>query len=477
MLAAWARWIVKDIGVGGAMDEGNDPVTGMRFPHAARLELDELLEQLVARARDVQDSQGRLRGLLRAYLAVARTDDLDVVLWHILEAARELVNARYAALGVIAEGRLVRFLHTGMADDVVAAIGHLPEGKGLLGLLVDYPQSLRLGDIAQHVASVGFPEHHPPMRSFLGVPIHVADRVFGNLYLTEKQGAAEFTADDEELAQALAAAAAVAIENATLLAESRRRQVWQAAMTDLTTALLGGEDPDRVLRRLVQRARDTLHAVGAGVTLPTADEATWRVAVTEGVYTHWQDDPVPVHGSATGAAIAAGGLVVIADPVTDERTTETGGEGMGLIGETVAVPIRGEHGITGVLLASRHPGEGGFDPLDREMICAVAAHAGLAVELAQVRHDNERLHLIEDRAEIAEDLRHRVIQRLFALGLALQGAASRATKPQIRGLIETQINEVDAIIREIRAAVFSLDRQADPGPAPNQGEPTGSPPG
>jgi GAF domain-containing protein len=460
------------------MDERNDPVSGLRFPHAARLELDELLDQLVARARDVQDSQGRLRGLLRAYLAVARADDLDVVLRHIVEAARELVNARYAALGVIAGGRLVRFLHTGMPGDVVTAIGHLPEGKGLLGLLVDYPQSLRLRDIAEHVASVGFPERHPPMRSFLGVPIRVADRVFGNLYLTEKQGAAEFTGDDEELAQALAAAAAVAIENATLLAESRRRQVWQAAMTDVTTALLGGEDPDQALGLLVRHARETLHASGAGVTLPTADEATWRVAVTDGVYTQWQDDRVPVNGSATSAAIAADDLVVITDPITDERTAETGGRaGVDLIGETVAVPIRGEHGITGVLLASRRPGETGFDPLDREMICAMAAHAGLAAELVRVRRNNERLHLMEDRAEIAEDLRHRVIQRLFGLGLALQGAASRTAKLEIRGLIQTQIDEVDAIIREIRAAVFSLDRQADSGPARSQGDPTGTPPG
>jgi signal transduction histidine kinase len=192
------------------------------------------------------------------------------------------------------------------------------------------------------------------------------------------------------------------------------------------------------------------------------------VAITEGVYTQWQDDPVPVHGSATGAAIAADDLVVI----TDARTTETGGrEGMGLIGETVAVPIRGEHGTTGVLLASRHPGEGGFNPLDREMICAMAAHAGLAAELAEVRRDNEQLHLIEDRAEIAEDLRHRVIQRLFALGLALQGAASRTTKPEIRGLIETQIDEVDAIIREIRAAVFALDRQTTARPDADEGGP------
>lgn len=455
------------------MDEATDPVSGMRFPHAARLELDELLEQLVARARDVQDSQGRLRGLLRAYLAVARADDLDVVLRHIVEAARELVNARYAALGVVAGGRLVRFLHTGMPAEVVAAIGHLPEGKGLLGLLVDYPQSLRLREIADHVASVGFPEYHPPMRSFLGVPIRVADRVFGNLYLTEKQGAAEFTADDEELVQALAAAAAVAIENATLLAESRRRQVWQAAMTDVATALLAGDDPDQALRRLVRHARDTLCAAGAGVTLPTTDEATWRVAVTEGVYARWQDDPVPVHGSATGAAIAADDLVVIGDPGTDERAVVTGGQGVGLIGETLAVPVRGEHGITGVLLASRRPGEGGFDPLDREMICAIAAHAGLAVELAQVRRDNERLHLIEDRVEIAEDLRHRVIQRLFGLGLALQGAASRTTKPEIRGLIEAQIDEVDAIIREIRAAVFSLDRPPHSDAAESRGGPAG----
>ena len=185
-----------------------DPAGGMVFAQVARLELDDLLEQLVSRAQDVQDTQGRLRGLLRAYLAVARADDLDVVLRHVVEAARELVNAGYAALGVVSGGRLVRFVHTGMDPDVVARVGHLPEGKGLLGLLVDYPQSLRLRDIAEHVASVGFPEHHPPMRSFLGVPIRVADRVFGNLYLTDKQGADEFTADDEELVQALAAAAA-----------------------------------------------------------------------------------------------------------------------------------------------------------------------------------------------------------------------------------------------------------------------------
>jgi GAF domain-containing protein len=431
----------------------------MMFPQVARLELDELLEQLVSRARDVQDAQGRLRGLLRAYLTVARADDLDVVLRHIVEAARELVNAGYAALGVVSRGRLVRFVHTGMDPDVVARVGHLPEGKGLLGLLVDYPQTLRLRDIAEHVASVGFPDHHPPMRSFLGVPIRVADRVFGNLYLTDKQGADEFTGDDEELAQALAAAAAAAIENATLLAESRRRQTWQTAMVEVTTRLLGGADPDEVLRRLVHSARATLRGDGAGVSVPTDDPDEWRMAATEGTYQPWQGAIFRTEGTVTGAAIAAQGLVVVADPGSDPRTPAAAERVSGMIGETMAIPMIGD-GVNGVLAVSRRPGHEPFDDLDRDLITAVAAHAGLVVHLTQVRRDNEQLRLIEDRAQIAEDLRHRVIQRLFGHGLALQATASRAANPQTRTAIESQIDEVDAIIRDIRAAIFTLNPPA-----------------
>lgn len=441
------------------MGEQKDPVNALSFPNVARLELDDLLEQLVARAQDVQDTQGRLRGLLRAYLAVARTDDLDAVLRHIVEAARELVNARYAALGVVAGGRLVRFVHDGMPGDVVARIGGLPEGKGLLGLLIDFPQSLRLNSIADHVASVGFPHEHPPMRSFLGVPIRVGDRAFGNLYLTEKQGSGEFTPDDEELAQALAAAAAIAIENATLLTDGRRRQAWQAAMTDITTVLLAGGDPGEALRRLIEHAHTALNAAGVGVNVPTDDDSTWRVAATVGVFARWHDVHVPLDGSATGAAVSAGDLVVIADPATDQRTAATAEDrALGVVGPTLAVPLRSGRGIIGVLVASRGPGEERFDDLDREMMRAIAAQAGLALELAEVRQAAEQARLAEDRAGIAEDLRHRVIQRLFNLGLALQGAASRVVRPDVRDTVEAQIDEIDAIIREVRASVFSLDR-------------------
>src|SRR5689334_22408554 len=224
------------------------------FVQVARLELDDLLEQLVDRIRDVQNTQGRLRGLLRANLEVAHGVDIELVLKHIVAAAKELVNARYAALGVIRDGRLVRFLHEGMDPDLVHRIGDLPQGKGVLGALVDDPRPVRLHDIAEHPASVGFPDGHPPMHAFLGVPIKVGDRVFGNLYLTEKLTGGDFSPDDEDLVTALAAAAAVAVENATLFAETRRRRDWQTAMTGVATTLFGTSDRDPSIAHLVQHA-------------------------------------------------------------------------------------------------------------------------------------------------------------------------------------------------------------------------------
>ncbi|MEV0134150.1 GAF domain-containing protein [Dactylosporangium sp. NPDC050688] len=439
---------------------GADTVDDVTFSQVARLELDELLEQLMRRARDVQDAQGRLRGLLHAFLAVARADNLDTVLRHVVEAARDLVDARYAALGAIDGGRLTRFVHTGMDPDVVAQVGHLPKGKGLLGLLVDYPLSLRLADIAEHPASVGFPEHHPPMRSFLGVPIQVGDRIFGNLYLTEKRGGAAFTGDDEQLVRALAAAAGAAIENATLLAESRRRHTWQTAMVEVSTALLAGTDTDEVLRQLVHRARQTLCAAGADVCVPTEDPDQLRLVVTEGDGYHpWQGSVVPVAHSVSGAAITAGQLIVVTDPGADPRTTGTADRAAGQIGETVAVPLIGADGkVNGVLSVSRDPGAEPFDQLDLDLVTAVAAHAGLALHLNRLRADTEQLHLLDDREQLGDELRHHVIHRLFRHGLELQSAASRTTDQRTSIAVRAQIDEVDAIIHDIRTAVFAFDR-------------------
>lgn len=437
--------------------EAGNPPTGMPFVQAARLELDEVVEQLLLRAREFQDTQGRLRGLLQAFLEVGRANTLDEVLRHVVEAARSLVDVHYAALGVVKHGRLVQFVHTGMDPDEVARIRHLPEGKGLLGLLVEHPQTLRLADMTEHCASAGFPEGHPPMRTLLGVPVQDGDRVFGNLYLTDKRDGGEFTADDEQLVQALATAAAAAITNATLLDDSRRRHVWQTSMIDVSTQLLAGTDSDEVLQQLVRHACDTLAGTGAGVLVPTCDPRQLRVAATEGsAYDAWQDALVPIADSVSGTAVTTGKLVVIADPGTDPRTTATAERTGATIGQTVAVPFLREGNVDGVLTVSRAPEADPFDELDLDLVTAVASHTALALQLSRTRTDNAELQRLSDREQIGDDLRHHVIHRLFTLGLELQTTAARIEHPTQRAAVQNQISEVDAIIRDIRNVVYSL---------------------
>ncbi len=206
----------------------------------------------------------RLSRLLDAVLAVSADLDLDTVLQDVVEAARDLVGARYAALGVVGDDAfLSRFLHSGMADNLVASIGHLPEGHGILGFLISHPEPLRLDDLTAHPASVGVPEHHPPMGSFLGAPIRVRGTVFGNLYLTEKEQG-PFDADDEELVVALAAVAGASISNANLHAEVQRLSIV--------------EDRERIGRDLHDTVIQRLFATGLGLQaiakrLGSADEA------------------------------------------------------------------------------------------------------------------------------------------------------------------------------------------------------------
>ena len=179
-----------------------DAADGLGFPDVPRLELDQLLVQLMDRAGDVLAAQGRLRGLLRANALVAGDLSLPVVLRQITGAARDLLGARYAALGVLGpDGRLEQFVHDGMDDALVTEIGDLPSGHGILGLLTSEPVPISLADLSAHPAAAGFPAGHPPMRSFVGVPVRIGEEIFGNLYLTERTAGGEFTADDEELAE------------------------------------------------------------------------------------------------------------------------------------------------------------------------------------------------------------------------------------------------------------------------------------
>jgi GAF domain-containing protein len=340
-----------------------------------------------------------------------------------------------------------------MDDETTRLVGHLPEGKGILGLLVERPEPLLLPEISRHVASVGFPEHHPPMTSFLGVPIRVADRVFGNLYLTEKQTGTTFTVDDEELVLALAAAAGVAIENATLLAEGRRRQAWQKAMMEVATELLGDADGTAALGRFVHIALTTLQGIGALAAVPADEPGVLRVAAAAGDYLSWVDATLPVADSVLGDAIDAGGPVVApASRLPDGMPRG----GLPAAGQTMAVPLATDGGLRAVLLVSRAAGQDAIDDLDRDIMAGLAGQAGLVLQLAEARRDSEQLRLMQDREQIAEDLRDRVVQRLFRHAFALQGLVSRTRQSDVAARIQEQTEEVDAIIRDLRDTVLTL---------------------
>ena len=212
------------------------------------LRLDELLGEVEERLGQITAARDRMQSLLDAVLAVAAGLDLETTLQRIVGSAVELVGARYGAVGVLApDGSIARFIDVGLSEETRTLLGRPPEGKGMLGQLIADPRPLRLADLGRHPSSVGFPPHHPPMPSFLGVPIRVRDSVYGNLYLTEKIAGREFTADDEVMVQALAAAAGIALQNADLFEQGRVRQRWLEALGEIRVEVLAGADYPDVL--------------------------------------------------------------------------------------------------------------------------------------------------------------------------------------------------------------------------------------
>ena len=440
------------------------------FPSIARLELDELLVQLVDRAQEVLATQGRLRGLLAATQAVAADLSLPVVLRRIVEAARELVGARYAALGVLGrDGGLAEFVHVGMDEQTVDAIeGGLPHGRGILGLLIEEPQALRLPDIAVHPASYGFPAGHPPMRTFLGVPIRARDDVFGNLYLTEKVGGAEFTREDEELVTALAAAAGIAVENARLFAEARRRQRWLEASARITGALLATPETSaaRSLELIARSAREVAEADRAVVFLP-AGESDLVVEVVDdrldAAGTVRPGTVVPAGSSLAGAVFSEGvsrsfDHAARADPPLWQASTEG-------IGPLMLVPLISSKQPVGVLALARGLGGTPFSPYELEMAGTFAGHAALALELARAQSDGRRVAMLEDRERIARDLHDQVIQRLFATGLGLHGLSRFIGDQEGVRRLDGYVRDLDATISAIRTTIFDLHRVPEQRPS------------
>jgi len=430
-----------------------------------QLRLDELLEELQARIDAARGTRDRVHSLLEAVLSVGRELDLEQVLHSIVEAAAALVDAQYAALGVIGpDGRRLSAFHTvGVSEEAIARIGHYPEGHGILGELIRHPEPLRLAKLSDHPASYGFPPHHPPMNTFLGVPIRVRDQVFGNLYLTEKRGGAQFDEEDESVLSTLAVAAGVAIDNARLYEESRLRERWLRANAEITHGLMSGSERGSALALIAERAREITGAALAVVAVPVADTdaLTVELAIGQDAESH-RGLVVPVDDGLLGRAFTGVAPVTSPDVAHDDRAFPGPRRHTGL-GPAVAVPIGSGEGVRGILLLVRKTGGNAFTDKEIEPLQGFAAQAAVAMELAERRQDAEQIAVLEDRDRIARDLHDLAIQRLFATGMTLQSAGRFIEHKEASERVLRAVDDLDETIKIIRSTIFGLRAPAGPG--------------
>jgi signal transduction histidine kinase len=426
-------------------------------PLLPQLRLDDLLAELQVRLNAAVKTRDRVHALLEAVVAVSSNLELEVVLRQIVEAAVTLVDARYGALGVIGEGgRLAEFVPVGLDEQQIAEIHHWPEGRGLLGELITDPRPLRLADMSAHPRSFGFPEGHPPMKSFLGAPVRIRDEVFGNLYLTEKAGGAGFDEEDEAVLVALGAAAGVAIGNARLYEEARRQQQWLRASGEVTDRLLSEADFGEVLALVTDQA---LEMSGADLVVLALPAGNGTSLVIEHAAGDGAEEAVglvlPVSGSASGLVLASGKPLSLDDFGSDQRAAAAARERLRL-GPAVVVPLGAPGNVRGILTAGRRPGSMPLAPAAVEMLVSFAAQAGVGLELAEHRRDAGRLAVFEDRDRIARDLHDLVIQRLYATGMSLEGVSARLGDSGNGRRVTSAVDALDETIKEIRSAIFSL---------------------
>ena len=429
---------------------------------SAHQRLDTALRDLNARTSEIAQTGDRLRLLLETVLAVGSDLDLHAVLQTLVNGACGLVDARYGALAVLGSERNIAELVTaGLADDDRDRIGALPAGHGILGLLASDPRPLRLRDLRTHPNAVGFPPNHPPMTSLLGVPIWVRNDVYGILYLSDKHGGVEFTDADEEFAVALAAAAGVAIENARLYEDERRREGWLDALGEVSRVLLRGGPIDDALALINERSAALAHADGARIMVPDSTGEYLEIVTAWGAHAdRIRGMLVPIEDTLPGEVFTSARLAAHDDAWSHPRIHRPAAEALNL-GPVIFAPLKGETGqALGVISIGNVRGGRTFDQSDIRTVETFATQAAIAVEIGRARLELERLSLLEDRERIGRDLHDLVIQRLYAAGMSLQVIPRLADQDRIEERVREVIDEIDATIREIRATIFELSPRA-----------------
>ncbi|MFF1883465.1 GAF domain-containing protein [Pseudarthrobacter sp. NPDC058196] len=420
----------------------------------------ELLREFVDRADELVRTQEHVEGLLGAVVSLAEDLSLEAVLDRVVQSACELVGARYGALGVIGDDQqLSHFITVGIDEEGTRVIGDLPTGHGVLGQLIREPKPLRLHDLGEHPMAVGFPANHPPMKTFLGVPVRVRDTVFGNLYLTEKIDGQDFTAEDEDLAVALASAAGVAIQNARLYEDSNDRQRWLEAGMEVSDRLKANPRSDTENLELI--AEGAMHASASALSLvaSVAGDGTLRCRTSMGVQS------VPAGQELPASPVFAQVLTSRQSKTfTDPRQVfePASGEKLGpVLVAALGSDTDGER--DSVLILARSAGGARYTDLDVEQSAVFASRIGLTLELLKANQLREEHALFIDRERIAADLHDLVIQRLFAAGLSIQSLRRYTSDPdaherRIAGITA----ELDDCIHQLRDTIYSLQaRQPD----------------
>jgi signal transduction histidine kinase len=395
--------------------------------------------------------------LLEAGLALASELSLPIVLQRIVDLATQVTDARFGALGVIGEvGQLTDFFTTGLSARQRKEIGALPRGKGLLGYLIAHPQPVRVSNIADHPAAVGFPANHPGMTSFLGAPVVAMGKVFGNIYLTEKRNAKEFNAEDETALVVLAAQAGVAIANASLYEEMRLRERWLDALRGITSEILGGADADSLLDRIAESARVLANADMATIVTTTEAPGQLLVAAAAGEPAHrLSGHGVPAGRSISGEVMRTGKPLVFRD-ASAERRAYLPMMRAGRVGPAIFVPLRVRGRATGTLMVANQKAGRIFTEQAISLVETFADQASIAIEYSRAQGDQRRLQLMDERERIAKELHDGIIQSLFAVGMGLQGTALVAGSPEVAARVEAAVGELDRVILDLRNYIFGL---------------------
>ncbi len=410
--------------------------------------------------------QERLFALHRASLELVKDVSLETLLERIAKTACEQAGARYAALGVLDDrGKLKKFITVGMSDKEIKKMAHPPVGHGLIGAVMNAENPIRTPSIKNHPSSVGFPAHHPHMESFLGVPIRSGDKQLGQIYLTEKKEAAEFTEDDEMIIQMLAAYAATAIQNAMLYEQMKerdvaltRRNVDMALLNGIASALTSSLELDEILNKTLGLVVNYMKVEAGEIFLLEEDKTTLRMVLHRGqaAEAFWTQNVFRVGEGYPGIVAKTREPMVGVYLANDtnflrEAIVQAGFQ------QIACVPLASGENLMGVMSVATRTAEP-FDERSVQLLTAVGAWAGLSIENARLHSNARRLAILEERDRIGMDLHDGIIQSIYGVGLSLEGVQHILDKdPQAaQGRINQAIDGLNQAIRDIRAYILDL---------------------